>query len=110
MFGSSNETDAALGGRTVGVWTDLLALSWEVGMKWRVMVELGGAGGALELREVSVGECAAAACSAETLGLTMAEGKKTLAGLQPQASPHSPRDIKEASSPREIPERIVEPA
>jgi hypothetical protein len=51
-------------------------------MKWRVMVELGGAGRALELREVSVGECAAAACSAETLGLAMAEGKKTLAGLQ----------------------------
>jgi hypothetical protein len=70
------------GGRTVGVWTDLLVLGWEDGMKWRVMVELGGAGGTLELREVSVGECAAAACSAETLGLTVAEGKKTLAGLQ----------------------------
>ena len=51
-------------------------------MKWRVMVELGGAEGALELREVSAGECPAAACSAETLGLTVAEGKKTLAGLQ----------------------------
>jgi hypothetical protein len=51
-------------------------------MKWRVMVELPGADGAVELREVSVGECSAAACSAETLGLTIAEGKKTLAGLQ----------------------------
>jgi len=46
-----------------------------------VRVELGGAEGALELREVSVGECATGAYSAETLGLTMAEGKKTLAGL-----------------------------
>jgi hypothetical protein len=51
-------------------------------MKWRVMVELGGAEGALELREVSVGECATAVYSAETLGLTVAESKKTLAGLQ----------------------------
>jgi hypothetical protein len=66
----------------VGVWTDLLALGWESEMKWRVMVELGGAEGALELREVSVGECATAVYSAETLGLTVAESKKTLAGLQ----------------------------
>jgi hypothetical protein len=66
----------------VGVWTDLLALSWEGEMKWRVMVELGGVEGVLELREVSVGECATAVYSPETLGLTMAEGKKTLAGLQ----------------------------
>jgi hypothetical protein len=50
-------------------------------MKWRVMVEL-GAKGALELREVSVGECATAVYSAETLGLTVAESRKTLAGLQ----------------------------
>jgi len=52
-------------------------------MKWRVMVELGGAEGALELREVSVGERETAVYSAETLGLTVAEGKKTLAGLLP---------------------------
>ena len=51
-------------------------------MKWRVMVELGGAEGSLELREVSVGECATGAYSAEALGLTVAEGKKTLAALQ----------------------------
>jgi hypothetical protein len=37
-----------------GVWSDLLALGREGEMKWRVMVELGGAEGALELREVSV--------------------------------------------------------
>jgi len=81
-LGRPTKRTLAPGGRTVGVWTDLLALDWEDRMKWRVMVELGGAGGALELREVSVGECAAVACSAEMLGLTVAEGKKTLAGLQ----------------------------
>jgi hypothetical protein len=36
-------------------------------MKWRVMLELGGVEGALELREVRVGECATAADSAEAL-------------------------------------------
>ena len=49
------------------------------------MAGLGGTGGeagAIELREVSVGECTTAACSPETLGLTIAEGQKTLAGLQ----------------------------
>jgi hypothetical protein len=46
------------------------------------MVELGAADGTVQLREVSVGECTAAACSAETLGLTVAAGKETLAGLQ----------------------------
>jgi hypothetical protein len=51
-------------------------------MKWRVLVERGEAEGALELREVSVGECATAVYSAETLGSTVADGKKTLAGLQ----------------------------
>jgi len=51
-------------------------------MKWRVMVELSGANGAIELQEVSVGASTLAGCSAETLGLTAAEGKKTLAGLQ----------------------------
>ena len=67
---------------TGGVWTDLLTLGREGEMRWRVMVELSGAEGAIELREVSVGACTAAACSAETLGLTVADGKKTLAGLQ----------------------------
>ena len=43
-------------------------------MKWRVMVELSGANGAIELQEVSVGASTLAACSAETLGLTAAEG------------------------------------
>ena len=57
-------------GRTVGVWTDLAALCWEGEMKWRIMVELGGAEGALGVREVSVGECATAVYSTETRGST----------------------------------------
>ena len=51
-------------------------------MKWRVMIELAGAEGTVQLHEVSAGGSAAAECSAETLGLTVAEGKMTLAGLQ----------------------------
>jgi hypothetical protein len=61
----------------MGVWTDLLALGWEGEMKWRIMVELGGAEGALELREVSVGECATAVYSAETRGLTAGRKSNT---------------------------------
>ena len=51
-------------------------------MKWRVMVELAGAEGSVQLHEVSAGGSTTAECSAETLGLTVAEGKTTLAGLQ----------------------------
>ena len=51
-------------------------------MKWRVMIELAGGEGTVQLHEVSAGGSAAAECSAETLGLTVAEGKETLAGLQ----------------------------
>src|ERR1700677_1752554 len=51
-------------------------------MNWRVMVELAGVEGTVQLHEVSAGGSATAECSAETLGLTMAEGKMTLAGLQ----------------------------
>jgi hypothetical protein len=51
-------------------------------MRWRVIVELGGAEGTVQLHEVSAGGSATAECSAEPLGLTMAEGKMTLAGLQ----------------------------
>ena len=63
----------------------LLALGREgVSMKWRVMVELGAADGTVQVHEVSSGECTVAACSAETLGLSIANGKTTLAGLQRQ--------------------------
>src|SRR5665213_1191844 len=51
-------------------------------MEWRAMVELGRAESAPNSREVNVGECAVSACSAETLRLAVAEGRKTLAGLQ----------------------------
>jgi hypothetical protein len=44
-------------------------------MKWRVMIELAGAKGTVQLHEVSAGGSTAAECSAETLGLTVAEGK-----------------------------------
>src|SRR5271165_4848705 len=49
-----------------GVWTDLLALDRESEMKWRVMVELGGAEGTVELHEVSVGGGPTTEYSAET--------------------------------------------
>jgi hypothetical protein len=51
-------------------------------MKWRVLVELTEEAGGIELHEVSIGECATAACSPDTLGLSIAAGQKTLAGLQ----------------------------
>jgi hypothetical protein len=51
-------------------------------MKWRVMVELAGAEGTIQLHEVSAGGSMTAECSAETLGLRVAEGKMILAGLQ----------------------------
>ena len=50
-------------------------------MKWRVVVELAGADGAVQSHEISVGGCGTIN-SAEKLGLTLAEGKETLAGLQ----------------------------
>ena len=51
-------------------------------MKWRVVVELAGADGTVQSHEISVGGCGTIDYSADTLGLTLAEGKKTLAGLQ----------------------------
>lgn len=62
-------------------------------MKWRVMVELGGVEGTVQLHEVSASGCTTAEYSAETLGLSVAEGKMTLVGLlrhvvQAQAEEH----------------------
>src|SRR3954453_4963232 len=51
-------------------------------MYWRVMMELRGADGSVQTHEVHVGSCIAAACSAETLGLTQAQAKQLLAELQ----------------------------
>ena len=51
-------------------------------MKWRVMVELIGSDGTVRAVEVSAGGSNTAECSAATVGLTLAEGKRTFAGLQ----------------------------
>ena len=60
-------------------------------MKWRVMIELAGAEGTVQLHEVSAGGSTTAECSAETLGLTVAEGKMTLAGLAAPPGPGTGR-------------------
>jgi hypothetical protein len=54
----------------------------ESGMKWRVMVELIGSDGTVHAHEVNAGGSNTAECSAATVGLTLADGKRTLAGLQ----------------------------
>ena len=51
-------------------------------VQWRVIVELSSAVGAKQVREVYVGGNATPGCSAETLGLSLAESKSVLAGLQ----------------------------
>lgn len=51
-------------------------------MKWRVMVELTGSDGTVRAHEVSAGGSDTAECSAATVGLTLADGKRTLAGLE----------------------------
>ena len=83
LAGFDVRLSAMLGHRSVQCrgMGDLLVLGREGEMRWRVLVELTGEAGGVELREVSVGECATAACSPETLGLTIVEGQKTLAGL-----------------------------
>jgi hypothetical protein len=51
-------------------------------MKWRVMVELSGSDGTVHAHEVCTGGSNTAECSAATVGLTLADGKQTLAALQ----------------------------
>jgi hypothetical protein len=46
------------------------------------MVELIGSDGTVHAHEVNAGGSNTAECSAETVGLTLADGKRTLAGLQ----------------------------
>jgi hypothetical protein len=53
----------------------------ENGMRWRVMVELIGADWVVLVHEVSAGG-SAMTFSPAPVGLTMAAGKQTLAGLQ----------------------------
>jgi hypothetical protein len=56
-------------------------------MKWRVLVELAGEAGVIELHEVSVGECSPAACSPETLGLSIAAGQKNASWIAAASGP-----------------------
>jgi hypothetical protein len=51
-------------------------------MKWRVMMELIGSDGTIHAHEVNAGGSNTAEWSAETVGLTLADGKRTLAGLR----------------------------
>ena len=51
-------------------------------MQWRVIVELSSAVGAKRAHEVYVGSNSTPGCSAEALGLSLAEAKSVLAGLQ----------------------------
>ena len=48
---------AATAHSTSGLWIDLLALDREGGVRWQVMVELGGVEGTVQLHEVSSGGC-----------------------------------------------------
>jgi hypothetical protein len=62
-------------------------------MQWRVIVELSSAVGAKQVHEVYVGGNATPGCSAEALGLSLAEAKSVLAGpqrhlVQTQAEEH----------------------
>ena len=51
-------------------------------VEWRVIVELSSTVGAKQVHEVLVGGNATPGCSAATLGLSLAEAKSVLAGLQ----------------------------
>jgi hypothetical protein len=64
------------------VWVGLKTADRGSGMKWRVMVELTGSDGFVRVQEVSSGGSNASECSAGTVGLMLADGKRTLAGLQ----------------------------
>ena len=51
-------------------------------MQWRVIVELSSAVGAEQVHEVCVCDNATSGCSAASLGLSLAEARSVLAGLQ----------------------------
>jgi hypothetical protein len=51
-------------------------------MQWRVVVELSGAAAAVQAHEAHTGGSTMTGCAAATLGLTLAEAKAVLAGLQ----------------------------
>jgi hypothetical protein len=52
------------------------------GMKWRVMLELIGGDGTVSTCDIGSGGSNSAECSAATVGLTLADGKRILAALQ----------------------------
>ena len=64
------------------IWTGPKTAGRGNGMKWRVMVELTAGDGTVRTHEISTGGSNTAECSAATVGLTLADGKRTLAGLQ----------------------------
>jgi hypothetical protein len=76
--GSRPETVSNLGG---GIGPAAMAGRGN-GMKWRVMVELIGGDGTIRTHEISTGGSNTAECSAATVGLTLADGKRILAALQ----------------------------
>jgi len=51
-------------------------------MKWRVLLELTGANGHVETRELATGHRPTSAIAPEAVGLTLAEGKSVLAAMQ----------------------------
>ena len=51
-------------------------------MRWRVLLEVTGADGVLATRELSTGARHALEAAPATVGLSLAEGKATLAALQ----------------------------
>jgi hypothetical protein len=56
-------------------------------MKRRVVVELTGADGTVRSKEVSAGGTNTAECSARTIDLTLADGKRAFAGVQDPPRP-----------------------
>jgi hypothetical protein len=73
---SMQETVQNLGGYWVAGCGDR-----EFGMKWRVMLELAGADGAVGVHEVG-GGAAVAEYTPRMIGLTLAEGKRMLSAVQ----------------------------
>ena len=64
------------------VWGIPVTANRENRMKWRVIAELTGSDGAVRKHVVSAGGSNTVECSPGTVGLTLADGRRTLAGLQ----------------------------
>ena len=69
-------------GSTSGLWIDLVALDREGGMKWRVMVELGGVEETVQFDQGQRRRVCDDRMLGGNVGVSVAEGKVTLAGLQ----------------------------